>query len=538
MDQLPQELVDKICRYLPKADLKNVLTLTSKFQYASERYSGTFSEFTIDDSNAKTFLELYSSHRILYLREVVFRPSLAPIVEPDDYHEHCRENSDKLREKDEQFSNRIRTLFDVLQILEDQASEKYTLGRYRLSIYHPTRIGHISHECNHHLFVSWRIHLLEVDKLPQIHSVQSLVVYDNSEGDWPRLDGRVSIDLATRFPNLEFFDIRTGGYEWYPKMEDEEPAKHYEHDWEGPRRDSRHDFATAVTSYISQFPSSLKRASLDFLSPLERTTNIHHYMALPDLVSPLQRDPFSSSLCLISTNLRQLRICAMVDDSLFGSGDGDPPFGPNLEIFEVMFHLARPDGKWYFQGPSGEGHDAVGYSVTDTCYPPLELTHTDIIMDELQAERPCGCDEYANCRFRISPNDTNLRSFLEGFAKATVQMRSLKKALLWSPMRWYVDEDYEHIFSKYNFEAHDRLVWGIAYESGGHVSCRKLTWVVAQWRPDPDLHNVFQQIGRTEYGDELEELWEQDVFEDSPQYRNWFHNFVFGRDAGRIVGSY
>jgi hypothetical protein len=38
--------------------------------------------------------------------------------------------------------------------------------------------------------------------------------------------------------------------------------------------------------------------------------------------------------------------------------------------------------------------------------------------------------------------------------------------------------------------------------------------------PNPDLHNVFQQIGRTEYGDELEELWEQDVFEDSPQYRN------------------
>jgi hypothetical protein len=58
MDQLPQELVEKICRYLPKADLKNVLTLTSKFQYASERYSGTFSEFTIDKNNFKTFLEL------------------------------------------------------------------------------------------------------------------------------------------------------------------------------------------------------------------------------------------------------------------------------------------------------------------------------------------------------------------------------------------------------------------------------------------------------------------------------------------------
>jgi hypothetical protein len=536
MDRLPQELVDKICSHLPTADLKSVLLLTGQFQYGAERYSGAFSEFTINETNIDTFIQRYSGHRLLYLREVVFRSSLAPVDGPRDFHEYCREDLGKLREKDEEFSNQISTLFRTLQLVERQAGETHAPGRYRLSVYHPTRIVRIF-ECNHHLFVSWRIHLLRAAELPLIYSVRTFVVYDNAEGDKPRLDGRVSLDLATRFPNLEFFDIRTGGYEWHPKMEDEEPAKHYEHDWDGPRRDSRRDFATAVTSWMAQLPGSLRRASLDFLNPLVRATNIDHYMALPNFVSPLQKDIFSTSVRVMSSNLRQLRIRAMVDDSLFCSVDNVTPFGPNLEVLEVMFHPARPDGKWYFEGPGGEGNDAVGYHITDGSYPPLELTHNDIDMDELQAERPCGCDAYGHCQFRISPIDANLRPLLEGFAKAAQQMRSLKKALIWSPMRWYAYEDDDHPLSKYDFDADDRLAWGIGYESGGAASCRQLEWIVAKWRPDSDLHESFRKIGRNQYGDALEELWTQDIFEDSPRFENWCRNFTYRNDAGRIAVS-
>jgi hypothetical protein len=548
MDQLPQELFDKICGYLPRDDLKNVLILTTKFRYAAERHSGAFSSFTINEDNAETFLERYSGHRLLYLREIMFQPTLAPLVYPFSYYEHCRENMQKLREKDEQFSDQIWTLFNLLRAVEDQAGGKHAPGRYRLAIYHPIRIVHLSHECQHHLFVSWRVHLLRVAQLPLIPSVRTLVVYDNAEGrrgtegEWPRLDRRVSIDLATRFPNLEFLDVRTGGYEWCPKMAEEEPAKHYEHDWEGPRSDSRRDFATAVTSCITHLPSSLKKASLDFLNPFERATNIDHYMALPNLVSPLQKDPFSASLRLMSTNLRQLRIRAMVDETLFWPGDDKVSFGPNLEILEVMFHPARPDGKWYFQGPGGEGHDAIGYQITSTCYPPLERTHTDIDMDAMYNEKDSGCESHACCQFRISPIDTHLRPFLEGFAKAAMQMRFLKRALLWSPMRWYGEEYCEDIYLSYDLEEDDKMAWGITYRAPGQDwipnSCRQLEWTVAQWRPDPQLHNTFQQIGRNEHGDILEESWTEDLAGPYHIYRERFLHSMFRDDVGRTIDSY
>jgi hypothetical protein len=69
--------------------------------------------------------------------------------------EHCRENLRKLNEKDEHFPSQICTLFNVLRLVEDRAGEKHTPGRYRLAVYHPTRLVHIPHECNHHFFVSW-----------------------------------------------------------------------------------------------------------------------------------------------------------------------------------------------------------------------------------------------------------------------------------------------------------------------------------------------------------------------------------------------
>jgi hypothetical protein len=392
----------------------------------------------------------------------------------------------KLNEKDEHFSSQICTLFNVLRLVEDRAGEKHTPGRYRLAVYHPTRLVHIPHECNHHLFVSWRVHLLWVAELPCVYSVPALVIYDNANRDEPRLDGRIPIDLATRLANLDFFDVRTGGYEWYPKLAKEEPAKHYAHDWEGPPPDSRPDFAIAVISCIAELPGSVKRASLDSLNPLERTTNIDHHMALADLVSPLQKDPISTSLRLISTNLCQLRIRAMIDDSLFWSADNATPFGPNLEVLEVMSHPARPDGKWYFEGPGGEGHEALGYRITDVCYPTFELAVIDMDMDKLQARRSCECDECFNCQIRISPNNTNIRHLLEGFAKAATQMRFLRKALLWLPMRRYRDEDIDPSVLKYDFEECDDLVWRIGYESGEGVSCRELKWVVSQWRPDPE----------------------------------------------------
>jgi hypothetical protein len=134
-----------------------------------------------------------------------------------------------------------------------------------------------------------------------------------------KLDLRVLIDLAVRMPNLEYLGLRTGGHEWCETLNQEEDTyiQHYERDWEGPRRDARHDFAAAVIRCVDDIPKTLRRASLDFLNPLARAIEIHHDRPLPDLVGPLSHDPFTSSLDILCNNLRHLQLRAMVDENLF-----------------------------------------------------------------------------------------------------------------------------------------------------------------------------------------------------------------------------
>ena len=98
----------------------------------------------------------------------------------------------------------------------------------------------------------------------------------------------------------------------------------------------------------------------------------------------------------------------MVDESLFWPDNDAASFGPNLEVLEVMFHIARLDGKWYFQGPGGEGRNAVGFEISES-YPPFETSEVDVEMDGLYDESPWGCEDINNSQFRIKPHESSLR---------------------------------------------------------------------------------------------------------------------------------
>lgn len=151
------------------------------------------------------------------------------------------------------------------------------------------------------------------------------------------------------------------------------------------------------------------------------------------------------------------------------------------------------------------------------------------------------------------PPHTNLRPLLEGFAKATTRMRSLKQALIWSPLTWYVNfgVNEESAFDKYDIADTPDLAWGIAYAEPGIAPgiqigprpfdlcpSRQLWWMVPQWRPDPEFHDFFRQIGRDKHGDELKELWKEDLYGDSLVYRDLtFEGFMFCPEAGRIPTS-
>jgi hypothetical protein len=164
----------------------------------------------------------------------------------------------------------------------------------------------------------------------------------------------------TRSPTIKMVTSLCILYLLNPTLETlESITEHYEHDWEGPRRDARHDFADTVTCCLDKIPKTLRRASLDFLKPLIRSSKIHHGRSLPDLVGPLAHDPFTPSLGILCNNLRHLQLRAMNDESLFLPQSKNftalhLPW-PHLELLEIMFHNARPDGTWYFSGPAGQG---------------------------------------------------------------------------------------------------------------------------------------------------------------------------------------
>lgn len=584
MDRLPQELVDNITSFLPKERLKNVLTLTRSFNYAVERQSGAFAKFTINESNIDKFILLYSGYRLAYLQKVTFRPRFPTIYysqsssrflkhyteneiqekyfrtgeDQEDIATPCREDAGELRKRDQSFTRQIRLLFTALKSVEEATRDVHFRGRYKLAICSPvTLVEHeIVQHCLHHYNVSWRVHLLDLNQLPQLNQIRSLQVRNHSympkgwrlhsfERTWraysrhgydlplfchdrfdaveSRLDPRVIIDLATKLPHLESLDLRTGVFECKLNHSggDSELCKVYnylENDWEGPRRDARHDFAASIVHGYAQLPNSLKRVYLDFLSPLRESTDLNHEEILPDLMGSCKRDPFSSSLRILSSNLSRLHLRAMVDESLFWPEDDMVWFGSNLEYFEIVFHIARPDGKWFFHGPNGEGRrDAFGFSITDKSYPPLKKTQLDKEMDDLHEEKTFGVGTWAhieNNKFRITPDETLLRGFLEGFAKAAAQMRLLKHAILWAPLSW---EPGKHIDPGFDWQ--DRMnghVWGIMYAAPITQSAtpedlcpsRQLWWKVDQWRPNYELHEAFKRIGYEDYRDEVKEHWE------------------------------
>jgi len=337
MNQLAQELIERISSFLPIEDLRNVLILDRKFRYAAERHSGAFAEFAVTERNSADFLMRFSGHRLLYLREVTFRPDVSAAYDlkgnDNDDRLFSRENADEVRERDESFTRQIQYLFDTLQLVEKQAGEYHAPGRYRLTIYNPIRRTENEDVCPHRYMTSWRVQLL-ARNLPPITSIRSFrIVSNDSKGyeyDHPpydpygytyclrynesgmqesKLDLRILIDLAISMPNLEYLGTRTGGYEWCETLdEDEDPCSgHFEHDWAGPRRDARHDFAAAVTSCVDKLPKTLRRATLDFLYPLSRVTDYDHGTLFPDLVgSNLTHDPFSTSLGILCNNLRHL----------------------------------------------------------------------------------------------------------------------------------------------------------------------------------------------------------------------------------------
>jgi hypothetical protein len=192
-----------------------------------------------------------------------------------------------------------------------------------------------------------------------------------------------------------------------------------------------------------------------------------------------------------------------------------------------MFHMVAPSGAWYFEGPRGEGRELIGYELDDSAYAPVELSDDIADSDCEDAEGDRCFDSRFYFHFRVCSNNELMRPFLSGFAKAAANMPDLRQAILWSPLRWDVngDDDFSPaIFDYFVPPEFPELAWGLAYyiptvgsafrTNPGEAYCeaRQMWWKVGEWRPDPELHASFQKIGRTRYGVELQEYWEDDEY--------------------------
>jgi len=58
MDQLLQELVDRISQYLSRDSLENTLLLSHAFHFAAEKFSGAFAKFALGEDNTRNLLAL------------------------------------------------------------------------------------------------------------------------------------------------------------------------------------------------------------------------------------------------------------------------------------------------------------------------------------------------------------------------------------------------------------------------------------------------------------------------------------------------
>ncbi|KAJ4353386.1 uncharacterized protein N0V89_005115 [Didymosphaeria variabile] len=555
MEKLPQELVDQISSHLDVVQLKQTLTLNQKFQAAAEQYSGAFEEAGINEENAQKFLDTFSSHRFRYLRRISFTTTLpAPQRDPDAGRSPCRESLEDLKALDEEFTRQIRLLFAVIRKLEVRV-QGLCPGNVELTIYTPFMDVDPNLFFRHRAFVSWRIHLLAPQNLPVLGSIRSLRFVNGTpfspfKEPWRtlrKLDLRVIVDIANKLPNLNVLGCEIGGDEWPTPLRDEVTARLWRV-YQGPRRDSRHDFAAALNEIALP---ALREVQLNFISPSSHVEMLPHYEKMPNLTAPASHDPFSSSIRILSYGLRRMCIFAVVDSTLFIPSDGSTPSWPHLESLNIKFHMASPEGSYYFLGPGGglRSRRSSGYELQpQEAYPPLEQTAEDR-EDDMNVDY-VDWVYTSSAQYRILPDDDTLGPFLAAFAESTKYMPRLKEAALWCPLRYSVDDmmstyDSEDDETELVDECIPDMAWGIAYTAPGEkafddhpgvdrAASRQLWWKVGKCRPSPRVSALVRQVGRHQHDDNLIEYWNDIFYGDTLVDRNIFEAWawrVFQRDV-------
>lgn len=549
MNNLSQELIDQITSYfdyyIEEDDLKQMLTVSKAFQNSVERIM--LAQYHLTEEKADRFLRQYTGERIHYLRYIQFMPTFPMAFGDRNPDEGCREKPSELLAKDESFTRQIGVLFETLKRFEERAGTEKIRGSLRLTIFAPRRAVE-DHPCRHLVCVCWRVHLLHPETLPRLCSIHTIEFKDSSsfipfsqgyrkpdnieQHATSKLDLRIVIELASKIMSLEQLTCTLETY-FFGMHFNEEIRRHFTQDWAGPHRDTRHGFAKSLDS-TTLLP--LRCLNLN----LHRGYDNHRdqQITLPNLILPMQYDPFSTSLRVLSYQLETMVLRVTADQTLFWPIDTTTPHWPNLRYVDVFFCPYSPSGEWYFQGPRGEGDDTTtGYEITQEHYEPMEANTTDRYWDGIQFISPYYLGALRG-QFRIRPIDRTLRPFLLAFAKAANNMPSLRKALLWTGLEFCPPQAYDY-YEDLSDEIYDAITpqdeelgWGIAYAKPGehfemkgigqkNCASRQFWWMTQDWWPDATLHSLFDKIGEFQHGNQAVHHW------GSAKGQKWCHRSVF-----------
>ena len=464
------------------------------------------------------------------------------LVFPPLHHSHksplpCRETSQELEAASGSLSAGIHELLQGLKSLEfyiewqqrrtdgrepliDPDGLHLTIGIQGQHISTPYDEGSLS--CLHRVYHSHRLRLTPsvAAALPHLPWITKLTIdsaaIDDDEANTHfagvrPLSLRTPLELACRLPNLRELHCpwlweRTPtafapGHEPHMWELGPAPMAHYARVWEGPWRDSRHEFGGTADELVEQLPKSLTRARLWFWVAGSFVDD-DQGLRMPDLVRPAEVDPLSVGLRALTMRLEELDLRALVMPDLFFVGPG-MSWSRRMRRLRVEFHPCRPDGSWYFVGPRGENPNPEGFEVGEEHYPPTERTQEDEEIDEDYDDDASGSgkgyehDARRHDLFRIKPSTEKVEPLLAAFGEALRNMTNLDEAELFAWLTWEPSDERSREYGG-DSPQDDRLrswKWGFRYVPGKDGARVSVEWQVGNWRPREEIITLFESLG-------------------------------------------
>jgi hypothetical protein len=276
------------------------------------------------------------------------------------------------------------------------------------------------------------IHLLRIIELPIFHGIQLFELH--WKGPHRRkLAPQTLIEIATKLPNLQ-------------RISGELPDISYQ--YLALRYECRKNLAHTLESLSLPILLTYLGLSLEHWGPKEQT-----WESTSLFDRGCNYDSLSSAILNATyyhKNLSTLHVKGLVDASIFWPQNVKnmhvpslksvslmEPLWQNLKIFTVLFDIISPSGRWYFEAStlaeqnnhliwSRKGESIIvmppGYNVGEE--------NVDIGSEGGQDGEKYHTGNLGAIVFRLAPDEPVLLPLIESFARACLQIPSLKKATL------------------------------------------------------------------------------------------------------------